>query len=157
MTVQTSYERNIDAAFEGLLGDRNPKILVTKIVEAADGINFGRAVSRGTNKAKQVLLGAADFVGITYRSLEREVQARGSTDIKYTDKDECGVLQNGYIWLRTTNACDAGDQVKVNTTTGVFGSGAKGNGEVNLDGATWESKAAAGGLALLYLRSFETS
>lgn len=155
MPAQTSYSLSQPVAYEGLIYAQDPHDNISRAVETAAGINFGRAVSRGTGD-DQCVLGGTSFLGITYRSLERE-GAQGSGVILYKEKETAGIMRRGTIWAKCPSGCNPGDSAKYINATGVIDSGAAGAGETQLVDAFWDSTAAAGGLARLVLQSSATT
>lgn len=153
MSAQTSYSIKQAVAYAGMVFAEHPHDIDSRDVETAAGIDFGVAVSRGTDADRQVVLGGdAAFFGITIRSLERE-GAVNTNVAKYAEKETAGILRRGYIWVTVPSGCTPGDSVKYNDTTGVIDAGAAGAGETQLTGAQFETTAAAGGLAVLKLES----
>jgi len=156
MSAQTSYTKNIGKALPGLIYALHPSKIDSRAVETAAGIGFGVAVSRGTDKDNQVIVGGTDFFGITVRSLEREgVYGTGLT--QYDQKETAGLLREGYIWAICPAGCTPGQPVKYDDTTGVLDQGAAGVGETQLDGAVWDTTAAAGELAVIKLDNTNTT
>lgn len=153
MTAQTSYEIKQQIAFAGALFALHPHDIDSRDVETVAGINFGVAVSRGTNKDRQIVLGGdATFFGITIRSLDREGAANTGV-ILYKQKETAALLRKGYIWLTCPTGCNPGDPALYNDTTGIIDAGSAGAGETQLNDAQWETTAAAGALAVLKLET----
>lgn len=155
MSAQTSYDINHGLAFEGMVYALNPHDIVSRAVETVAGADFGIAVSRGTDKDNQIVIGGTDFLGITVRTLDRE-SANDST-IQYNEKDTAAVLRSGYIYATCPAGCTPGQAVKYNDTTGVLDQGAAGVGETQLDGAVWDTTAAAGALGVIRLETLATT
>lgn len=152
MSAQLSYSINQGKAYAGLIYAQAPHDIVSRAVETAAGIGFGVAVKRGTDADKQIdLAGSADFLGITIRSLEQEGDQAAA--IQWDQYETAGVLREGYIWAVCPAGCTPGAAVKYTDDTGVLDAGAAGVGETQLDGATWETTAAAGELAVIRLES----
>jgi len=152
MSAQTSYSIGIRAALAGLLYAQAPHDIVSRAVETVAGIGFGVAVTRGTDADKQIdLAGSADFLGITIRSLEQE--GGEAAAIQWDQYETAGVMREGYIWAVCPAGCVPGNAVKYTDGTGVLDAGAAGAGETQLDGATWETTAAAGELAVIRLET----
>jgi len=152
MTAQISYTINQGVALAGLLFSLENKTISSRAAEGAAGIEFGFPVSRGTDKDKQVTLGGTDFFGFAVRSLEREgVYGTGAT--KYDEKETVGCLRSGSLWVPCVAGCVPGDTVKYDSTTGAVTTGTAGVGEVQLDGAVWDTTAAAGELAVLRIET----
>lgn len=157
MSAQTTYAINQAIAYAGLIYAQAPKDVVSLIAEPAAGIGFGVAVQRGTDADKECdLAGATAFIGITVRDLAREGVANTGA-IKYDQYETCAVMRKGYIWAVCPTGCAPGDSVNYVDDTGVLDSGAAGAGETQLDGATWETTAAAGELAVIRLESEATT
>ncbi len=149
MAAQTSYAIKQGVAYAGMLYAQAPHQISSFSVETAAGIDFGVAVSRGTDKERQVVLGGSDFVGITIRSLEREGGNAGT--VKYSQEETAGVLRDGYVYAVCPTGCTAGDDVKYTTATGVLDAGTAGAGEAQITGATWETTTAAGEIGVIRL------
>ena len=150
MSAQTSYDIRQGKAYAGLIFAKAPHDIVSRAVETAAGIGFGVAVTRGTDPDKQVVPAAsADFLGITIRSLEKEGGTAGA--IQWNAKETAGVMRSGYIWAVCPTGCVPGDAVNYADGTGVLDSGAAGAGSTSLDGASWETTAVAGELAVVRL------
>lgn len=150
MTAQTSYTINQAVAYAGLVYALAPSDIISRAVETAAGVEFGAAVSRGTDKDKQAVVGGTDFLGITIRSLEREGAANTGA-VKYSQYEAAGIIREGYVWATCPAGCTPGDQVKYNNATGVLDSGVAGGGETQITGAVWDTTAAAGELAVIRL------
>jgi hypothetical protein len=156
MSAQTEYGINIPVGYAGLIYAQAPSDIVSRLVETSDGIPFGVAVSRGTDTERQIELGGTDFLGITIRSLEEE-GAANTGDIQWEESVSAGVMRNGYIWAVSVDGCTAGDSVNYVDADGTFGTGTAGAGETQLDGASWETTASAGDLAVIRLETSETT
>ena len=156
MTAQTSYPIYTPDSLVGMVYGQFTKDITSSLVETAAGVGFGLAVSRGTDKDTQCVLGGNDFLGITVRSLDRESAANTNT-IQYDEKESAGVMQLGRVWANCANACAPGDTVSYNPTTGRLSSGTGVSGDVAITGATWETTAANDPEAFAVLRIVGTS
>lgn len=157
MSAQLSYARRQVAGYAGQIADIRGGVRISRSVETVAGIPFGVAVSRGTDKDKQCLLGgAAGFLGITYRSLERE-GVQGSGVITYGEKETAGIMQDGLIRVVCPTGCAPGDPVNYVDATGVLDAGAAVAGETALDNAIWDSVTAAGELGLIRITDINTT
>lgn len=156
MSAQTSYSIKQPKAYAGLVYAQAPHDIVSRDVETVSGIGFGVAVSRGTNKERQIVVGGNDFTGITIRSLDKE-GAVNTGAIQWNEKEAAGIMRDGYIWAVCPAGCNPGDQVKYANATGVIDSGSAGAGDTKLDGAQWDTVAAAGELAVIRLSSLNTT
>lgn len=156
MSAQTSYSIKQAVAYAGLVYAQAPHDIVSRDVETVAGIGFGVAVSRGTDLERQVVAGGTSFTGITIRSLDKE-GAANTGSIQWNEKETAGILRDGYIWVVCPSGCNPGDSANYVNATGVIDSGSAGVGETQLDGAQWETVAAAGELAVLRLNSLNTT
>lgn len=155
MSAQTSYAINQGKAYAGQIYALAPHDIVSRKVESAT-IGFAVATSRGTDKESQVVAGGTDFLGITIRSLDKEGAANTGA-IQWNQYEAAGIMRNGYIWAVCPTGCVPGDSVNYVNATGVLDSGAAVAGETQLDGATWETVAAAGELAVIRLETSATT
>ena len=153
MSAQLSYAINQAKAYAGGIFALGTNDVGSFSVETVAGINFGVAVSRGTDKESQVVLGGdATFLGVTIRDLGRE-GAANTGDIKYNENETAGVMRKGYIWVVCPTGCVPGDVANYVDATGVIDSGVAAAGETDIVGATFETVAAAGELAVLRINS----
>jgi len=155
MSAQTSYTINQAIAYAGLVYAQAPHDIVSRDVETAAGIAFGVAVSRGTDKNRQAVIGGTDYLGVTVRSLEREGDSASA--IEYAQKETAAILREGYIYAVCPTGCVAGAAVLYNNTTGVLDAGSAGGGETQLNGSSWESSVAAGELGIIRLNDAEVN
>ena len=156
MSAQTSYDIRQGKAYAGLIYAQAPHDIVSRAVETAAGIGFGVAVARGTDPDKQIVVaGSADFLGITIRSLEQEGGEAGA--IRWDVKETAGIMRVGYIWAVCPTGCVPGNAVNYTDGTGILDSGTAGVGETQLNGATWETTATAGELAVLRIQTAATT
>ena len=105
MSAQTSYSIKQPKAYAGLIYAQAPHDIVSRDVETVAGIGFGVAVSRGTNKERQIVAGGTEFLGITIRSLDKEGAANTGA-IQWNEKEAAGVLRDGYIWAVCPSGCN---------------------------------------------------
>jgi hypothetical protein len=149
MPVQSTYSENIAKGYEGQVANETNFDVDTKKVETAAGIDFGRAVSRGTDD-KGCVLGGATFIGVTVR----DITLQDSANDKYPQYHLAGVLRKGDIWLKPSEGVTDGAQVYYDTTTGRFG--VSGGGKTAIVGAYWQTTADADTLAVARFNSPQT-
>lgn len=128
----------------GQMANTNP---VDKYNLPADvDIPFGRLVSR---TATGVELGTAAPLGVSLRSLMQPVDPITGT-AQYTAEGAEGAtfVRKGYIFVDVIDAVVAGDDVYASDTTGEFRATTD-TGFTQVTGATFETDAAAGGVAVL--------
>lgn len=155
--VQTSYGENMPAGVAGAQADMTPSTILSRTVEVAAGIGFGKVVKQGTadkgitNDLNTVAMDADSYVGITV--LDRGVANPVAADAdKYPQYASARVMTKGTIWVAVAGAVAAGTDVTVTLATGVLGSAAVGAGVVKIPGARWETSTAGAGLAVIRLQ-----
>lgn len=160
MSVQTTYNAAPAIALEGQLVDDAPRrIDPFKNDEASAEIPFGHAVKRNaTNADKEAINVAANtdaVLGIVVHSHEYVKDAElGSTGLK--PGAVMNVMRQGRIWAVCEDGCSPGDPLFVRAVA--TGGEVLGELRASADGTdtidctfqgTWETSAAAGGLAQL--------
>ncbi len=118
--------------------------VVSKKVEDADGIAFGKAVVRGTSE-DQVALGVGSF-GISVRELTREADKRGvGAATQYDQYAAAAILRKGHVAVELVTAASgvsAGDTVAAMANGDIVASGT--TSSTDIAGATFEKDAVAG-------------
>ncbi len=150
MSAQLSYSINQAVALAGMIADLANKNIVSRSVETVAGADFGIAVSRGTDKDKQVVIGGADYLGVTVRDVARESDGTNGT-IKYLTKDTAAIMREGYIYCVIPAGGNPGDPILFTDATGIIDVGTAGAGETQIAGATLETVTTAGGLGVVRL------
>lgn len=149
MALQTEYRDIQPAATLGAQATMIPATIVSRNVETAAGIGFGRAVAQGAADKGIVLAGAGatKIVGITL--LDRSATGSATTPDAFRQRESARVLTKGDIWVTAAIAVAAGDPVYV-TGAGALTSAAADN--TAIPGARWDtSTTAAGQLAVVRL------
>lgn len=142
--LQTTYSENMPAYVEGMVANSEKSNIISRVVEEAAGIGFGKAVMRGTadNQAKAAEAGAK-FLGFSVRDT---TQLQDS----YPDKADMQVLTMGVIVVTASEAVAAGDPVYWADADGALGK-TSGAGLNQIAGAVWDSSAGVGELAKVRL------
>ena len=148
MSVQTSYGA-MQVGFAGQLADLNPKEIVSYIAEG--DINFGTPCVRGTaeDQVKLPTATGGDFVGVAcYTNASYAENENG-----YASTEVLSVIRSGYVFVKVEQAVTAGDSVFFVHTgnVGQFRKDANTDKADAITGATFETAAAAGGIALVRL------
>ena len=166
MPVQgsTDYLAQHVAGYEGQRADFGLQNTFSKACELAAGINFGRAVVRGTADDQALLPTATgqDFVGVT---IETTAWAEnGSDEHLYEQYREMNIMDIGPLWVITEQSVVPGDPVffrhtakGANIVVGRFRKDADVNTADEIQGATFESTSGAGAIALIWLRGNASS
>lgn len=160
MPVQTAYEAEHGAAYEGQRVDLGLINITSKVAQAGD-IPFGRAVVRGTadNQAKLPTAGSQGFLGITEMTTAWSENA--SNLHLYSQYHEMNIVDFGEVWVYTEQSVVPGDAVYFRHTadtapldiTGRFRKDASGADAELITGASFESTTAAGGIAKVKLNT----
>lgn len=112
--VQTTYGMNLAPAFEGMIADSTDHTIVSKQVETAAGIGYGKVCVKGTGD-DQVKVSAASlaFIGIAVASHDylADVHPQYST---------APVMIEGELWVITSVAVVAEDLAYYVPATGVL-------------------------------------
>lgn len=100
MTVQTSYEKNINTIIAGLIYDMGFTDVDSFSAEVA--IEHGIFVSRGTDPERQVAVGGAAAIGVSVRTASENDYKPATLEPngQYAINETVGVLRAGYIWTQ---------------------------------------------------------
>lgn len=139
-TVQSSYDRYAPKGANGAAASMRGWDADTK--QAEETIGFGLAVSYGTED-NGVVKGGAAYCGVAMR----DITLVHTTPDQYEEGDNMGVVTRGDIWITVEDAVVAHTAVKYNASTGQLGS----SGGTTISGASWETSADAGELAVCRL------
>lgn len=147
MAVQSTYLDNMAAAYEGMIANGEPNVLISREVETSAGIGFGVPVIQGTADKQCDVVAAStnDVIGITVRD-------QSTTDDTFAENDTALLMRKGVMWVTVTDAggVSAGDEVWVKVSDGTFSNADAGtNGSLKLAGCRWETSAANGALAAI--------
>jgi hypothetical protein len=164
MPVQTTYQLELDAAFEGQIRDLSLRNKFSKTAEGSD-IAFGRAVVRGTTDEQALLPSSNEdkYIGVTGTTSAWSETAAGLH--LYEQYRTMNIIDYGQIWIYTETAVVPGDDVFYRfiaetaplDVLGRFRNDDSGGNALKIEGATFETTAAAGELAVIKLTSIETA
>lgn len=143
--LQTDYSLYHDRWIEGMILNMEAKNIVSRIAEGAPGIGFGKVACYGTDE-QQVLPAAAglNFLGITL--LDR-TQLQDS----YPQYAMVNIMTKGVVVVQASVAVAPGDPVYFVPATGVLTNVDGGGANTQIDGAKWDTKTTAAGLAAIRL------
>lgn len=151
MAVQTTYSENIRAAVEGMIADMQAEInLVSRTVETAAGIGFGKVVDQGTADRGTVVAGASTDKPIGFTVRERSVDPASPN--AFAQYDSARIMTKGVIWVTVDDAggVAAGDDVWLTLSTNTLSNADAGSGDgLKLAGCRWATSAADGELAIV--------
>lgn len=141
-TVQSSYDDNIAAGYNGAIANEEPRTLISRTVEDSGGIDFGLAVMQGTNEKGCTTGNGSDFLAVTVR--DQSVEASDPNTFEY--QSEARLMTMGVIWVLNSGGVTAGDPV-VALADGALGTGSS----PRIENARWETTALDGVLTQLRL------
>lgn len=139
------YKSEMDAGVAGAIANTENKNIISRTVQGAAGIPFGRAVVQGTKDKtiRAATTGDTDFVGVTVVDrTARDLNAGG-----FVEFETARVLEEGVIWVEVTAAVKAGDAAAVDLATGKFNKAG-----AAFEGAIFDTSASAGQLAQLRIK-----
>lgn len=140
MATQLTYSENIRAAIEGARATMVPATLISRTVETAAGIGFGKAVFQGTDDMGVTITPNTLFVGITI--IDRSANGIGTTGTGFPQYESARILTKGAVWVLASVEVAAGDPVYT-TLTGAFTNVATDNTEIA--GARWDTSTTGAG------------
>ena len=106
MATQLGYNETMRPAIEGALANMVPRTLISRTVESAAGVGFGKAVSQGTADKGVSVTPNTKFVGITV--IDRSAGGIGTTGTGFAQYESARILTNGTVWVLANVAVAAG-------------------------------------------------
>lgn len=150
--VQTTYNQSQPILVEGQKVNGEEYNAVSRTVESAAGILFGKPAQRGSADlgviAATAALTAVNFVGIVVRDLTVPATSPG----KNPQYDTACVLTEGVIAVKVAEAVTPGAPALYDPATGLYHVSALA-GRVAIPGARFDTTTAANGLAHLSLKT----
>jgi hypothetical protein len=142
MAVQTTYRTDLRPAFEGMIANTEPNILISREVETA-AIGFGKAVKQGTADDQVLAATAADdvFRGITVR----DQSAHGVADT-FPVGSSALIMTQGVVWVTAFDTVVAGAQVYMRVAGGLGRFTDTATDNLPIPGAIFDSSGGAGEL-----------
>lgn len=154
MPVQTTYQKYMGEALDGMKADMEAYNTVSKLNKGTAVIPFGRAVfTDGDDGMKLPVAGstAAQFIGIVFRELTRAyTTAEASGGIGAIPKYDNTVMTMGCIWVSPAVAVAKDDPVYVLKADGRL-TNVAGTDNILIPNAKFVSTAAAGARAKVSL------
>ena len=150
MPVQTTYQQTLSPGKAGAIANAEPKTLISRVVETAEGIVFGKPVTQGTADiaCRATQAGDTRILGITVR--DQSVPPEASD--RFAENTNALIMTSGVIWVDTATTVSAGDDVWVTVADGSFtNTDAGGGATLQIAGARWDTSATSGNLAKLRL------
>lgn len=151
--VQFSYPGNLAPGYEGMVANMEVTNIISRNIETAGGIGFGKPAYQGTADqgiatSGSVLRGVTvvDHFARPAAYAPNPVNAAATSGDAYAQGDTVSVLTRGVIWVVVSGAVTAGAPAYL-TSGQVWSATASGNTAV--PNASFDSSAANGGLAKL--------
>jgi hypothetical protein len=121
--LQNAYTENLAAGYPGMIANGETGNRITRTVETAAGIAFGRPVYRGTSddSCTATVGTLATFLGFTIATSAQAPVAGQDAD-EYQQFDNAAILTSGALFVTVTGNVADGAALTVNTGTGAISS-----------------------------------
>lgn len=150
--VQTTYTQDQPILVEGMKVNGEEYNAISRSVETAAGILFGKPVQRGTADqgciAGLLTMTSAQFLGIAVRDLTVPANSPG----KYPQYDTATILTQGAIAVKVGEAVAPGDPVFFKPADGLYYNDAQTATAVAIPQFEFDSTTAINGLAVAVRR-----
>lgn len=142
--LQATYTETMRKAVPGMIADMVPASFISRNVETAAGLPFGRPACQGVDDGGCILstTGATKLLGISVR--ERSLVAEADKFLQY---EAARLMVEGAIWVVPSVDVVAGDIVHFIVATGVWAK----TGGVLVPNSRWETSGLAGTLAVIHM------
>ncbi|CAH2606152.1 conserved protein of unknown function (plasmid) [Rhodovastum atsumiense] len=145
--VQTAYQGQHAAAFAGLVADSGSTVVISRVVESPNGMQFGAVALQGV--ADNGILDVGDVNAGAFRGITVvDPLVRPVNNDAYGLGDTAAVLVKGVVWVTVAAAVTAGQPVYYSSTGALTNVAAS---DTAIPNAIFDSSAAAGGLAKVRL------
>ena len=142
-SVQTTYSAQHARWVEGMVLNMENAVIVSRVCEDAEGLNFGKVGVQGTLDNQVVDSEVTvKFVGIAVLDTTRPTG-------KYEQYETAALMKKGVIVCSASEAVAVGDPVYYTPATGVLSKTAGGN--TLIAGAQWDTSTSGAGLAAVRL------
>lgn len=112
--VQTTYDAVRPVGYAGMIANGETSNRISRTVEDATAIGFGKPVFRGTGDHGVTATPSAALLGITIANYAAPaVAATGVQADSYPQYSTAGILTLGVIWVQSSVAVADGDQAYV--------------------------------------------
>lgn len=147
--TQTTYAENQEIGTPGQLVNGENFNAFSRTVETAAGIAFGVPVAQGAaDRGCIIMANGLKATGITRRN---PAVVPGNGD-KYAQYAEAAIIDEGVVWGRAEEVVAARAQAFWNPATGKWVAGPATANDVKIDGAIYDTSAAANGLVAIRVR-----
>jgi hypothetical protein len=112
--IQTTYDAQRPVGYAGMIANGETSNRISRTVEDATAIGFGKAVFRGAGDHGVTATPSANLMGITIANYAAPpVQATGVQADSYPQYSTAGILTQGVIWVVAGEAVTDGAQAYV--------------------------------------------
>lgn len=144
MAYNEAYKSAMAAAVAGMMANQEPKNLISREIEDADGVGFGIPVFQGTDD-HQIVKDGTVVRGVTVIDKNRPAEQGDA----YVEGDTVAVMVKGVVWVTAGANVAAGEPVYLDGTTKAFTNVATDN--VAVSRAIFDSSASSGELVKVRL------
>lgn len=149
MPVQTAYATTLAPAYEGMIADSRDHEVVSKLVETAAGIGFGKVVVQGAaDEQVRVSEAGRAFVGLSEAVHGAEINPNADLFPQYAN---IPVMRKGPMWVMASVAVSPQQPVYYVPATGVLTNVSNTGANTLIPNATWETSTTGAGLAVVRL------
>lgn len=147
MAVQSTYAENLTQWVEGQIADQENKTVISRTVEDAAGIGFGKVVEQGSGDYGVIAPagGGAQYRGVTVRDQARTAASPSA----YAQYESAAVMTKGVVIVTVGAAVSVGEQAYYVPATGVITNVSTSN--TIIPGARFDADAGNGALCPLRL------
>lgn len=112
--IQTSYDAVRPVGYAGMIANGETSNRISRTVEDATAIGFGKAVFRGTGDHGVTATPSAALMGITIANYAAPAVSDTGVQLdSYPRYSTAGILTQGVIWVQSSVAVADGDQAYV--------------------------------------------
>ena len=151
MPIQTTYGVTTAPGFAGMVADmRNRTIVSREVGNTSVALPFGAVALRGLTDHAVVAVGTASaggFLGIAVMDPTERPVATTNT-VAYQVGDTAAIMLKGGVWVTVTSAVTPGAPAYFDSSGNIT---ATSTSNTAITGATFETTAASGGVAVLKL------
>jgi hypothetical protein len=149
--LQTTYSDTIAAGFPGMVANGETSNRISRTVEDAAGIAFGKAVFRGSGDhgCTATVGTSATFLGVTIATSALALTAGADAD-EYAQNDTANIMSAGAIWVTAGEDVADGSQVYAAASGGAFVDTSTSN--ILLTGWFFDTTATSGNLVRIVKR-----
>lgn len=147
MVLQSSFGATIPVGYPGQIANSEHRNVITRTIEDAGGIGFGKAAFRGAGDHGVTATPSANFIGVTIVD-HGQVRRTGVAADTYAQNDNVPVATRGTLKVLVGANVADGDPVYV-TPAGVFTNVNGGGANFRAGTYVYDNTVASGGIATI--------